>query len=149
MLYSSRNKLLDELFPQISPGHLFSIPSWHLHRLWSTRSVGDGRCHLHHPLRRTWTLVVNQNADACLGKSACHTCLARGRSVMLKYFHLLKMHHLLASFCNFPPWKRTESVRGGQSFPSFLALKQSLHCPINLPVHSLFIAKDAVHVSFG
>jgi hypothetical protein len=40
-------------------------------------------------------------------------------------------------------------VRGIHGFSSFRGLQESLHCPVDLPMHSLFVPEDSIHIAFG
>ena len=60
--------------------------------------------------------------------------------------HILKMQDLLASFLQFLGCNRTFRQDASRIFAGFLSRQQSFKSPIKLSMHSLFVAKDLVHI---
>ena len=68
------------------------------------------------------------------------------RFVAGAFSHILKMQDLLASFLQFLGCNRTFRRDASRIFAGFLTRQQPFQSPIKLSMHSLFVAKDLVHI---
>jgi hypothetical protein len=93
-----------------------------------------------------WLVVVPLLLSA-FSSQVRATARIRRKKPRLLWNQVLIAQDLLASFFILASTGLRRVERGIQGFSSFLGFKQSLHCPVDLSVHSLFIAEDSVHIT--